>query len=69
MATVRSYILAPVKRIRDHRAGREEHDPQAVLDGSLDGFVADAIRLRAERRAKGLGGKGGALRQSDSEPT
>ena len=62
MTTVRSYVLNPVKRITDHRTGREEHDPQAVLDGQLDGFVADAIRLRAERRRQGLGGRGGALK-------
>lgn len=62
MTNVRSYVLAPVKRITDHRTGREEHDPQAVLDGELDGFVADAIRLRAEQRRKGLGGRGGALK-------
>ncbi len=62
MTTVRSYVLAPVKHVTDHRTGREEHDPQAVLDGELDGFIGDAIRMRAEQRAKGIGGKGGALR-------
>lgn len=62
MTTVRSYVLAPVKRITDHRTGREQNDPQAVLDGQLDGFIGDAIRLRAERRRDGIGGRGGALK-------
>ncbi|MEZ0089914.1 protein subunit release factor B [Streptacidiphilus sp. EB129] len=62
MATIRSYVMAPVKRVTDHRTGREEHDPQAVLDGDLDGFLDDGIRMRAEQRKQGLGGPGGALR-------
>lgn len=62
MTTIRSYVLAPVKRITDHRTGREQGDPQAVLDGKVDGFMADAIRLRAERRRDGVSGRGGALK-------
>lgn len=62
MATVRSYVLAPVQRITDHRTGREQYDPQAVLDGQLDDFLDDAIRARAYLRRAGQGGKGGALR-------
>jgi protein subunit release factor B len=63
MATVRSYVMAPVKRVTDHRTGHEEHDPQAVLDGDLDGFVEEAVKMRADLRAKGLNGPGGALRR------
>ena len=62
MTNVRSYVLAPVKRTIDHRTGREQNDPQAVLDGELDGFIGDAIRLRAERRRDGVSGRGGALK-------
>lgn len=60
---MRSYVMAPVKRVTDHRTGHEEHDPQAVLDGELDGFIEDAVKMRADLRAKGLGGPGGALRR------
>jgi protein subunit release factor A len=67
MTTVRSYVLNPVKRITDHRTGRAEPDPQAVLDGQLDGFIDDAIRMRAEQRRRGDGGKGGALRGGDGK--
>jgi peptide chain release factor 2 len=66
MTTVRSYVLNPVKRITDHRTGRAEPDPHAVLDGQLDGFIDDAIRMRAEQRRRGDGGKGGALRPDGS---
>ena len=62
MTTVRSYVLGPVKRTTDHRTGRQEPDPQAVLSGAIDGFIGDAIRLRAERRRQGAGGRGGALK-------
>lgn len=62
MRTVRSYVLAPVKRVTDHRTGHEENDPQAVLDGELDDFLDDAIRMRADLRRQRLGGPGGALK-------
>jgi hypothetical protein len=38
-----------------------------VLDGQLDGFIDDAIRMRAEQRRRGDGGKGGALRGGDGK--
>jgi len=69
MPTVRSYVLAPVKRCTDHRTGHEETDPGAVLDGELDGFLDDAIRMRADLRRQGLGGPGGALNPADRGPT
>jgi peptide chain release factor 2 len=67
MATVRSYVMAPVKRVVDHRTGRHDNDPQAVLDGEVDGFIDEAIRMRAGLREKGLGGPGGALRPAEGE--
>lgn len=36
---IRSYVLHPYKLVKDHRTKYEETDPDAVLDGSLDGFV------------------------------
>lgn len=40
---IRSYILHPYKRVKDHRTGHESTDPDAVLDGDLDGFMAAYI--------------------------
>src|SRR5690606_35111953 len=36
---MRSYVLHPYKLVKDHESGHESHDPEAVFDGELDGFV------------------------------
>ena len=36
----RSYVLHPYKLVKDHKTGHESHDPDRVLGGDLDGFVA-----------------------------
>lgn len=46
----RTYVLAPYQRVTDHRTGHSEADPQAVLDGDIDGFIEAGIRMRAAQR-------------------
>ena len=36
---IRSYVLHPYKLVKDHRTGLEDRDPNAILDGDLDGMI------------------------------
>lgn len=44
---MRSYVLHPYQMAKDLRTSYEVNNPQAVLDGDLDGFLEAAIRWRA----------------------
>jgi peptide chain release factor 2 len=43
---IRSYVLAPYQMVKDLRTGLEKGNPEAVLDGDLDGFMAAALASR-----------------------
>ncbi len=46
---IRSYVFYD-NRVKDHRTGYEEGNPQHVLDGNIDAFIdAELKRRRAER--------------------
>ena len=36
---IRNYVLQPYKLVKDTRTGYEETDPDAVLDGKIDGLI------------------------------
>jgi peptide chain release factor 2 len=36
---IRSYVLHPYKSVKDHRTDYQSTNPDAVLDGDLDGFI------------------------------
>ncbi len=42
---IRNYILHPYKLVKDTRTGVESSDPDAVLDGELDKFIEEEIKL------------------------
>lgn len=44
---MRSYVLHPYQMVKDLRTEYEVSNPQAVLDGDLDGFLEAGIRWRA----------------------
>ncbi len=44
---IRNYVLAPYQLVKDLRTGLEKGNPDAVLDGDLDGFMAAALAARS----------------------
>jgi peptide chain release factor 2 len=44
---IRNYVLAPYQLVKDLRTGVEKGNPDAVLDGALDEFMAAALAARA----------------------
>jgi peptide chain release factor 2 len=40
---IRSYVLHPDQRVKDHRTGHEAGDAQRVLDGDLDPFIREYL--------------------------
>jgi peptide chain release factor 2 len=44
---IRNYVLAPYQLVKDLRTGVEKGNPDAVLDGELDEFMAASLAARA----------------------
>ena len=45
---MRSYVLHPYQMVKDLRTEYEVGNPQAVLDGEIDGFIEAGIRWRKQ---------------------
>ncbi len=43
---IRSYVLQPYQMVKDLRTNVEKSNPQAVLDGDLDDFMAAALAMQ-----------------------
>ena len=41
---IRSYVLDPYKKIKDHRTGYEENNTESVLNGEIQGFIESSMR-------------------------
>jgi peptide chain release factor 2 len=48
---MRSYVLHPYQMVKDLRTEHEVGNPQAVLDGDIDGFIEAGIRWRKSAAA------------------
>jgi peptide chain release factor 2 len=51
---MRSYVLHPYQMVKDLRTDFEVGNPQAVLDGDIDGFIEAGIRWRKSQQAAAL---------------
>lgn len=49
---IRSYILQPYSLVKDHRSGAEIGNTQAVLDGDLDLFMNEYLKMSAKKGGK-----------------
>jgi len=56
---IRSYVLYD-NRVKDHRTGHEVGNPQAVLDGDLQGFIDAELRRRRKAKADAAARAGSA---------
>lgn len=46
---IRSYVFCPYTLVKDHRTNHEVGNVQAVMDGSIDGFIAEYLKYNATR--------------------
>lgn len=42
---IRSYVFCPYTMVKDHRTGYETGNVQSVMDGDLDGFINEYLKL------------------------
>ena len=42
---IRSYVLCPYTLVKDHRTGHEDGDTTAVLDGDIQDFIIEKLKL------------------------
>lgn len=51
---IRSYVMQPYQMVKDLRTGEESGQPQKVLDGALDPFMAAALAARVHGDTKDI---------------
>ena len=45
---IRSYVFHPYKMVKDHRTNYEVGNVDAVMDGDIDGFIEEYLRIRSK---------------------
>lgn len=45
---IRSYVFHPYKMVKDHRTNYEAGNVDAVMDGDIDGFIEEYLRIRSK---------------------
>ena len=43
---IRSYVFQPYTMVKDHRTKKETGNIQAVMDGSIDGFIEEYLKMQ-----------------------
>ncbi len=46
---IRSYVMHPYSMVKDHRTDLEKGDIQRILDGDLDQFIVEYLRLKCAK--------------------
>lgn len=49
---IRSYVLHPYQMVKDHRTGVETGNTKAVLDGNLDQFIEEYLKVRLSKESR-----------------
>jgi peptide chain release factor 2 len=48
---IRNYVLQPYKLVKDVRTGYESTNPEAVLNGQLDGFLKAFLMISGQKES------------------
>ena len=47
---IRSYVLQPYRIVKDHKTGSEIGDVDSVLDGNIDMFLKESLKLKTRKQ-------------------